>query len=283
MLILLKDYIRYLLGMKVMELLEAIKIDRFPCVISIIGAGGKTSTMRLLAKELSLRGKRIIATTTTHLGLDQGLAFGTLILEEDYDKALKGIQQGFQSANVICLASREVPGNKIEGIPDYWIKGLLEYGGVDAIIVEADGAKGKSFKAPEKFEPVIPRDNDIVILVVGIDALNQPVNSKYIHRPEKVLRLLGNRDDGIGLKLSMDMMAKVIFHRDGLLGKVDRKEPVYLLFNKVDEGRKEDAIQLAKWILKENRVHRYEKLKVLIGQVQNQRDPISLVLDAKTL
>ena len=25
-----------------MELLEAIKIDRFPCVISIIGAGGKT-------------------------------------------------------------------------------------------------------------------------------------------------------------------------------------------------------------------------------------------------
>ncbi len=266
-----------------MELLEAIKIDRFPCVISIIGAGGKTSTMRLLAKELSLRGKRIITTTTTHLGLDQGLAFGTLILEEDYDKALKGIQQGFQSANVICLASREVPGNKIEGIPDYWIKGLLEYGGVDAIIVEADGAKGKSFKAPEKFEPVIPRDNDIVILVVGIDALNQPVYSKYIHRPEKVLRLLGNRDDGIGLKLSMDMMAKVIFHRDGLLGKVDRKEPVYLLFNKVDEGRKEDAIQLAKWILKENRVHRYEKLKVLIGQVQDQRDPISLVLDAKTL
>ena len=64
---------------------------------------------------------------------------------------------------------------------------------------------------------------------------------------------------------------------------MDRKEPVYLLFNKVDEGRKEDAIQLAKWILKENRVHRYEKLKVLIGQVQNQRDPISLVLDAKTL
>ena len=53
-----------------MKLYEAFNIARGD-VVSLVGAGGKTSTLIALAGELADEGWRVLATTTTHIGEDQ--------------------------------------------------------------------------------------------------------------------------------------------------------------------------------------------------------------------
>ena len=42
-------------------------------VIAIVGAGGKTSRIKNLTKEYVQQGKKVLVTTTTHMGLEQGM------------------------------------------------------------------------------------------------------------------------------------------------------------------------------------------------------------------
>ena len=48
--------------------------------------------------------------------------------------------------------------------------------------MEGDGAKGKSFKAPREYEPVIPIETTLVIPVLGVDALGQPLDEAHFLR-----------------------------------------------------------------------------------------------------
>ena len=47
-------------------LCDLIDLPTYP-LITIVGAGGKTTTMYTLASELAQRGKRVITTTTTQI------------------------------------------------------------------------------------------------------------------------------------------------------------------------------------------------------------------------
>ena len=53
-----------------MKLYKAFNVARGE-VVSLIGAGGKTSALIALAHELVDEGWRVLATTTTHIGADQ--------------------------------------------------------------------------------------------------------------------------------------------------------------------------------------------------------------------
>ena len=53
-----------------MKLHKAFNVARGD-VVSLIGAGGKTSTMVALAHELADEGWRVLVTTTTRIGEDQ--------------------------------------------------------------------------------------------------------------------------------------------------------------------------------------------------------------------
>lgn len=44
----------------------------------------------------------------------------------------------------------------------------------DVLLIEADGAKRLPLKVPEEWEPVIPELVDLLIGVVGMDALGEP-------------------------------------------------------------------------------------------------------------
>src|SRR5690554_2496949 len=173
-----------------MKLLDALKLQTFPCVISIIGAGGKTSTMVALAKELADQGKKVLVTTTTHISIEQGERVQALIVEMDYERIKGKIQSQIDRADIICLVSHRVEGNKYKGITKEWVDHLILEGYFDVIIVEADGAKGRSFKAPGELEPVIPRSTNINILIIGSDAIHKPITEEFVHRPKNILKIV---------------------------------------------------------------------------------------------
>ncbi len=57
-------------------------------LISIVGAGGKTTTMYTLASELAQRGSRVITTTTTQIFFPEPGQTGALIVAQEPSSGL---------------------------------------------------------------------------------------------------------------------------------------------------------------------------------------------------
>jgi probable selenium-dependent hydroxylase accessory protein YqeC len=53
------------------SLAKALRVER-GAVVSLVGGGGKTTSMFRLAAELIASGLRVVTTTTTHISKDQG-------------------------------------------------------------------------------------------------------------------------------------------------------------------------------------------------------------------
>ena len=60
-------------------------------LISLVGAGGKTTTMYTLASELAQQGKRVITTTTTNIYFPKPGETDTLIVSSETPTLLKMI------------------------------------------------------------------------------------------------------------------------------------------------------------------------------------------------
>ena len=76
-------------------------------VIAIVGAGGKTSRIKNLTREYVQQGKKVLVTTTTHMGLEPGM-----VLSEN----LEDIRQQLEKQNV-CICGSPVKEGKIASLP----------------------------------------------------------------------------------------------------------------------------------------------------------------------
>ena len=131
-------------------------------VISLVGAGGKTTLIFTLAKELKEAGFRVAVTTTTHMQ------------EETRD--------GITPVGVPC------GGGKISGVSEEMLEHLRE--DYDVVLVEADGSHRLPFKVPSASEPALPKYTDLVIGVAGASAIGQPFGA-VCHRLEQAIDCLG--------------------------------------------------------------------------------------------
>lgn len=136
------------------------------CVISLVGGGGKTSTMYELADELAALGKRVIVTTSTHIFRPSNRC---VILAESVKELDQGIWDGVKWGGVIVAGRRSAVPDKLTSFFEYEI-GLLAVI-CDVLLIEADGAKCLPFKLPREYEPVIIPQTDVVIGCVGLDCV----------------------------------------------------------------------------------------------------------------
>ncbi len=252
-----------------MKIIEALNMERFPLIVSLLGGGGKSTTMYALAKELRKKGKKVLVTTTTNIMLPKKLEVEDFIIEFQWEEALKRLKDSFKAHSIVGLASEKVGEDKVKGVSGQWINRFRSELNVDVIIVEADGAKGKAFKAPGENEPVIPKKSDICIIVLGIEVLEKPIQEEYMFRPEEILKLLG-LDQKENAILTKENISKVILSKEGLLKNVPKESDVVVLINKA-EDQINKAVDLGEYIL-ENKTA--ENIKVLIGQVKNEANPI---------
>jgi len=154
-----------------------------------------------------------------------------------------------------CLACWEegrfaVCGKKLEngrmGIPD---AGFLEalFREAQAVVIEADGARGLPCKAPAGHEPVILPQTDVVIAVMGLDALGKPVR-EVCHRSEIVEELLGCSG---GHKLTEEDMVSILLSHKGSRKDVGQRE-FYVMLNKCDDAKRLEAGERILKLLKES-------------------------------
>ena len=115
-------------------------LDIRPGLTAVIGSGGKTSLLRVLAQELSRRGSVLLA-TTTHIMRPDWCPFA------ETEAALRA---AFARSPIAC-AGAFTPEGKLTA-PDFpgWQTAA------DFVLVEADGSRRLPAKAHAPWEPVLP-------------------------------------------------------------------------------------------------------------------------------
>ncbi len=200
-------------------------------VISLVGAGGKTTLMSALAKELSGDNESVITTTTTKI-LDWQASGDILIVEKEEGKILDSLPRMLKEYRHITLASeRLLTKGKLNGISPQLVIRIAELKQVDYIIIEADGAAKKPLKAPNATEPVIPQNTTLVIAVVGIDSLGLKLTGENVFRPEIASRLTGLPPGGV---ISTDTITILITHSEGITKGSPANARIIPIINKMD-------------------------------------------------
>ncbi|MFH1090818.1 MAG: selenium cofactor biosynthesis protein YqeC, partial [Pseudomonadota bacterium] len=202
-----------------------------PVMAALVGAGGKTTLMFALASALATKGCQVITTTTTkifHPRADQSPA---VILGTELRLFTAALRTGLETHHHVTAAGQLLENNKIAGPPPEVIDDLFYSRVADFILVEADGAKGRPLKAPESYEPVIPKSAAVVIPVVGLAALGRPLDEESVFRPEIFSRLSGLP---AGELITAGSIARVVFHPEGLCRGAPRRARLIPFLNQSD-------------------------------------------------
>jgi len=180
-----------------------------------VGAGGKTTAMFNVAHDLA----PCIVTTTTHLGIWQAeLADQHIIIHKEEDlNQLKRI-----AFSGIILVTGEAKNKRLCSLPDKsltWLKDFSSYHSLP-LLIEADGARQKSLKAPKEYEPLIPDFIDAVITVAGLSGIGKCLNNKTIYNAEEFSKLAKIKE---GEKITPKAIIKVLLHEKGGLKNIPLK------------------------------------------------------------
>ena len=200
-------------------------------VISLVGAGGKTTLMFRLAKELVMSGKRVVTTTTTKILEPTCEETNFLFIDSDEEKIKDFVQHRLDQYHHITVAYERVGSGKLKGISPNLVKELWSSRGMDTIIVEADGAAGRPVKAPREGEPVIPSSTTLVIAILGVDGMERELNEENVFQPERVSKMTGIP---IGERMKGEAMALLVTHPEGLFKGAPSSSRVVVFLNKVD-------------------------------------------------
>jgi probable selenium-dependent hydroxylase accessory protein YqeC len=196
---------------------------------ALVGAGGKTSLMFFLAHHLVASGKTVITTTTTNILVPTKIQAPLTVLTET-DPGLAGVKSDLTKLRHVCVGSRiDGTTSKLKGIDDDKLAVCCQL--ADHVVVEADGAAGRAVKAPESWEPAIPRNSDAVIFVLGLDCLGKPAHEDIIFRLNRFCEITGlKRGDTIG----PEALATLACHSNGGMKNVRKQNSFLVYLNKLD-------------------------------------------------
>jgi probable selenium-dependent hydroxylase accessory protein YqeC len=215
-------------------------------LISIVGAGGKTTTMYTLAAELAQRGGRVITTTTTQIFFPEPGQTGALIVAAETPTLLEMISAAWQQHRRVTVAGAIIRADKLAGLKPGQPYELLMQSGAGAVIVEADGARHRMIKAPAEHEPVIPVHTNIALLMMSAGAINQPLSAEVAHRPERIASVV---DMSLGEILTPIRIARLVTSEQGALKHIPKDATTYLLITHASltsQGALKELVSLAR-------------------------------------
>lgn len=195
------------------NLLELKKDD----ILSVVGSGGKTTTMFSIGKELS--NSKVLLTTSVKIFRDIGNFFTTI---DDFKELLS-----LNIENGIYLSGNTVENNKFTGISNKDldnVKGLFDY-----IVIESDGAKNMSLTGWRNHEPVILDNSNKTLGIIPIDIYNEKIEDIDIFERELFLKVVG-RDK---YRFDLECIYNLIVSSDAIFK--NSKYEKFILLNKCDD------------------------------------------------
>ena len=210
-------------------------------VVSLVGAGGKTTTLLRLGSELVGIGHRVVMTTTTKMGVDQLPDWA----------AVQRTSEPLPADGPVFVIG-DISGEKVTGVAPEYVDELFTAGVVDHVIIEADGARRRSLKAPASHEPVIPSSTTIVVAIASLDAIGRPIR-EAAHRSELVCQLTGQAPDDA---VTASDIATVLGHPSGGLQGVPDGARVVAMVTKAVAGTEDAVTEIVERLHAVNRIER---------------------------
>lgn len=222
-----------------MHIAHALRLDSPSAsnqTVSLVGAGGKSTTLFQLARQLSsivnrkssiaVRKSQIV-TATTHLGIWQiPLADHHLIASDLNDL------QNIPRAGV-TLVTGEVDRDRTNPVGDSILNGLRAYSKEHnlPLLIEADGSRQKPLKAPASHEPPIPGFTETVMVVAGMSAIGKALTDEHVHHAEIFSQLSGLQ---IGETITPQAVISMLTHPQGGLKNIPPNARHIALLNQAD-------------------------------------------------
>jgi len=200
-------------------------------VVSLVGAGGKTTLMFRLAKELLLAGERVVTTTTTKILEPSSEETPCLFVHSEEQKLKQMALQHIDQFRHITLARERLELRKLKGISPDLVSLLWDSPEIDMVIIEADGAAGRPVKAPREWEPVIPLHTTLVIGLLGVDGVGKELNEENFFQAERISELTRTP---MGEKMTCEGMAILMVHPQGIFKGTPHLSRRVAFINKVD-------------------------------------------------
>ncbi len=169
-------------------------------IISFVGAGGKTTAMYTLAAAFAARGFKTLVTTTTHIEMPDKTLWAKN--EEEVRKlwragsyAVVGTEPGAGAADIKKITGLSKPERN------------LYFDMAEVVLIEADGAKRMPCKVPAAHEPVILKECDTVVGVMGIRSVGRPLR-EVCFRLEEAQKSFGcHPDERLTPELAAEFLA----------------------------------------------------------------------------
>lgn len=204
-------------------------------VISLVGAGGKTTWLYRMASFYSARGERVLVTTTTHM----------MEPEEKYRAHNVEEAERIWKEGRYVVAGKMAPGGKITRLDGEELERYKKRAQI--VLIEADGAKRMPCKVPADHEPVILPECDVVVGVMGLDSLGKPLE-EVCFRAEYAEKLLGKTRKE---NLTAEDLGKILASEQGTRKDIKGREYCVILNKCNDEKRREAAEKIAGYLRNE--------------------------------
>ncbi|MFC6764086.1 selenium cofactor biosynthesis protein YqeC [Natrinema soli] len=216
-----------------MDVLEALRAESG--VVAVVGAGGKKTTLYALAARAARdRSLRAVVTATVRIPIfDRHVE--EVVVTDDPVAALERAD-----AWPLGVVPEREGEDRYAGYDPEIVDDIAAAGVADLVLVKADGARTREFKAPNEREPQLPDHVDTVVPIASVQAVGKPLSADHVHRPERVAAITGlDRGDAIG----PEDVARVIASEHGGLTAVPDGATVVPLLNKVDDAEMRDVAE----------------------------------------
>jgi probable selenium-dependent hydroxylase accessory protein YqeC len=205
------------------ELVDALLGSRR--IVSLVGAGGKKTTLYALAEALS---ERVALTSTSHM---YPYARSTVervvtVLPDGTPPAAEG--------RVVAYGGLTDTTKRLGGLSERQIEQLAALPDYARILIKADGARARWVKAPAPYEPIIPACTERVLYLVSGAVIGCALDERIAHRPERVAAVTGAR---IGELLTSVHLARLLASPAGALQGLGAAELVPVI-NMVDDAER---------------------------------------------
>lgn len=195
--------------------------------LAFVGAGGKTTAMFQLARQLE---HPVILTTSTHLGIDQAS-----MADRHYMVGSAGeIRETEIPPDGVSLFTGSLYNeHRLKCLDDNCLGALQDRADADnlPLLIEADGSHCMPLKAPAEHEPAIPAWANYVVNVAGLSGIGKPLTPQNVHRWEIFSRLSNLK---LGDNVNPEALCKVLAHPEGGLKNIPKFARKALLLNQAD-------------------------------------------------
>lgn len=226
----------------------------------MVGAGGKKTLLYRLANELS----RAVVTATVRIPIFDSHVDDVVVTPHP-DDAIRTPE----SWPLGLVPERE--DNRYLGYAPETIDRLASADPDTPILVKADGARNRLFKAPGADEPIIPETATTVLPIASVHVVGEPLDEETVHRPERVGEITGRHR---GEVLTTDDIASVLAHPGGGLKAIPPGATAIPVLNMVDDAELASiAREIAVGILDRGDVPRVVLTKLIVD------DPVVDVIE----